>query len=221
MIVRSLVKKLIHPFLKLGYNLYYLKPRPYRYHDIEVLVHPKVFSPKFTISTKILLDYIDALTLKNISFLELGCGSGIISLLAASKGAMVTASDINNFALEALKKTSQKNNLPLSIVYSDLFDEITQEHFDYIIINPPYYPRKPKNEKEHAWFCGENFEYFYKLFNQLPNYIHKNIVLMILSEDCNISHIKKIASENGLTMRCIFEKTVVKEKNFIFSIEIS
>ena len=71
-----------------------------------------MFPPHYTISTKILLDYISNLDLKNKTLLELGCGSGIISLFAASKGALVTASDINKKALKALEnsaKTSSSN----------------------------------------------------------------------------------------------------------------
>ncbi len=218
MIIRSFIKKLIHPFLKLGYDLYHSKPRPYHYKHLKVLIHPEVFSPKFTISTKILLEYLEPLNLKKTSFLELGCGSGIISLLAASKGAIVTASDINTIALKALKEASKNNNVSINTVYSDLFEKFHQKRFDYIIINPPYYPRDPQNDKEQAWFCGTNFEYFQKLFHQLPNHIHQNNVFMILSQDCDIIHIKKIAAKRGLTLDCIFEKVVAKEKNFIFSI---
>lgn len=218
-IMRNFIKKITHPFLKYGLKLYYYKPRKYCYEDIYIKVHPDVFPPHLTLSTKILLDFIKPLNLKNKSFLELGCGSGIISLLASKKEAKVLASDINEKALEFLKKNSIKNELPVTIIQSDLFDNIENIHFDYIIINPPYYPKKPKTVKEQAWFCGENFEYFEKLFYQLNSKIELQNVFMILSEDCEIEKIKRIGLQNNLSFEILKSKTVFKEKNYIYSLK--
>lgn len=215
--MRNFIKKITHPFLKLGLKLYYFKPRKYCYEKVCVKVHPDVFPPHLTFSTKILLDFIQPLELKNKSFLELGCGSGIISLYASKKGAIVTASDINQTALNYLNKNAKENSLNIEIIYSDLFDSIKKQSFDYIIINPPYYPKKPENIKENAWFCGENFEYFEKLFYQLKNIECLNI-FMILSQDCDIERIKAISNKNQLTISIL--KTIQKniESNFIFEI---
>lgn len=212
------IKKIIFPIAKLAFDTYHLRQRNYTYEGIEVAISAEVFPPHFTISTKILLNYIKPLDLTDKTFLELGCGSGIISLFAASKGANVTASDINKVAINALKLASAKNEIEVNVVYSDLFDDLTDHTFEYIIINPPYYPKAPKSDKERAWFCGEDFEYFKKLFTQLPTHLAPN-TWMILSEDCEIEHIKQLAAKNGLSFELILQKSVVKEKNYIFSIQ--
>lgn len=217
--MRLFLKKITHPFLKLGLKLFYLKPRKYSYDGIKVLVHPEVFPPHLTLSTKILLDFINPMNLENKTLLELGCGSGIISLYASKKQAIVTATDINKIALQYLEKASLKNNLDLEIIQSDLFDNLQNRIYDYIIINPPYYPRTPKNTKEKAWFCGENFEYFEKLFKQIPNHItNSSNVFMILSNDCDIEHIKSITSKSDLNLKIFFEKKILGEINYIFKI---
>ncbi|QMU62863.1 MAG: methyltransferase [Flavobacteriaceae bacterium] len=217
--MRNFLKKITHPLLKIAANIYFLKPRKYIYKEIHTLVHPEVFAPHFILSTKILLDFVATLNLNNKSFLELGCGSGIISLFAASKGAKVTASDINRKALEYLEISAGRNNLPLNIIYSDLFAELNSKYFDYIIINPPYYPKKPKNMKEKAWFCGEHFEYFQRLFTQLTK--RKDVIntYLILSKDCNMVQIKKIAKANALRLKNVREVMKLKEKNFIFKLQ--
>ena len=217
--IRSIIKRITNPFLKAGLKFYYWKPRKYSYQNIEVLVHPEVFPPHLTLSTKILLDFISELNLKDKTFLELGCGSGIISLYASKKGAIVTASDINKTALEYLAKASEENNLKVDCIYSNLFENLQEKHFDYIIINPPYYPKQPKNIKEEAWFCGEDFEYFKNLFQQFPLFIsEKNSSYMILSEDCEIEKIMSIASKNDLVFETVFQTKKVGEINTIYSI---
>lgn len=220
--MRNILKKITHPFFKIGLGLYYYKPRIYTYKNISVLVHPEVFPPHLTISTKILLDFIEPLELQNKNFLELGCGSGIISILAAKKGANVVATDINKTALKYLEKNSENNQAKLTILYSDLFENLNNQTFDYIIINPPYYPKSPKNIKENAWFCGEDFEYFAELFTQLEK-LKKNHreIFMILSEDCDIDKIKEIASKNNFVFHMVLEKKVMQEYNIIYKINNS
>jgi len=216
---RNFIKKIIHPFLRRGLQYYYRKPRSYTYKGVTTIVHPDVFPPHLTLSTKILLDFISAINLNQKTFLELGCGSGIISLFASKKGALVTASDINMVALEQLEIASSKNELPINCLHSNLFEEISKSHFDYIVINPPYYPKSPETIKQRAWYCGTSFEYFEELFEQIPSYLFKeNKTYMILSEDCEIETIERIASKNQVLFYQVFETIVAAEKNYIFQL---
>lgn len=199
---------------------YLSKTRRYRYKDISLSISPEVFHPGFFFSTQLLLHYINKLPLKGKDFLELGCGSGLISIAAAKKGAKVTASDINPVALELLKKNSNQNKVDMEILLSDLFNHIPKQQFDIIAINPPYYKKKPLTPKDHAWFCGENGEYFSSLFNSITAYMNPGTeILMVLIEDCDMEMIKGFAEKNGFVLHLVYTRKNILEKNFIFKIE--
>jgi release factor glutamine methyltransferase len=195
--------------------------RSYTYKNIRVEVPPTVFHPGFFFSTKLLLNYISEFDLKERSLLELGAGSGLISLFAASKGAIVTASDISESAVNALRKNKYTNNEDLHIIHSDMFDSIPKQYFDFIAVNPPYYKQDPATEKDHAWFCGTNGEYFHKFFSQLSSYINEHSkVLMVLCDGCDLDMIKAFAAKNQLLMECVRTDKNYLETNFIYSIRM-
>jgi release factor glutamine methyltransferase len=211
--------KILTPVLQALLKSYLRKPRSYRYKDLKVIVEPGVFYPRFVFSTKLLLDFLDERDLSGKKFLELGAGCGIISLLAARKGAIVTASDINPIAVENIKKNAIGNHLELNIIQSDLFKNIQEKDFDMIVIAPPYYPKDPKDFGEMAWYCGKDFDYFVKLFPQLFDHsVSSSEIIMILSEDCNISRIKEIASLSGFEFEVIRQMKRIGEMNYIFRI---
>lgn len=217
--MKRLYKKILSPFLRVFVKYYFAKPRYFRYKKIRAIVLPDVFFPHFTFSTKILLNFLENKELKNKNFLELGCGTGIISVLAANNGANVLSSDISPKAIDNAKLNATKNNAEIRFALSDLFKNIPSQQFDTIIINPPYYPKNPLNIADQAWYCGANFEYFEKLFLSLPFYFNtKSEVLLILSEDCEIEYIKSIAAKNSLKFSLVLEKKKWGEINYIFQV---
>jgi release factor glutamine methyltransferase len=213
------ILKYLSPVLQPLYRKYVSTIRPFRYKNIHILVKPGVFYPGFIISTKLFLQYIGKLDLRGKAFLELGAGSGIISLYAASKGAIVTASDINPVAVQNIHENAVMNKAEVEVIESDLFESIPKSAFDYIIIAPPYYPKDPADFAEMAWYCGEKFEYYEKLYRQLPGFYNdKTQVLMILSDDCNIQKIKEIGERNSLGFSLQQKKRKLGEWNFIYRI---
>jgi release factor glutamine methyltransferase len=152
-------------------------------------------------------------------FLELGAGTGLISIQAAKNGATVTATDISPVAIECLRRNSDQNKVKLEIILSDLFASIPNQLFDIIAINPPYYKKQPLTMADHAWYCGENGEYYEQLFTKLGKYIHKNsLVLMVLSEECDINMISEIASGHNFYMQKKITKKSAWEYLYIYQI---
>ena len=77
--------------------------------------------------------------------LEIGCGTGIISVHLAFKGAQVTAVDLNPKAVEATRFNSTNNGVKIEVLEGDMFAPVEDRRFGTIVCNPPYLP--PSDEK--------------------------------------------------------------------------
>ena len=193
-------------------NSYYSK------HGLSITVLPGVFHPGLFLSTNIFIEFIKTLELSQKKVLELGAGSGMISLFCAKQGAIVTASDINRNAFEGIQQNAKKNKLNVSVILSDLFEKLDPSQFDVIIINPPYYPKNPRSEMEQAFYCGEDFDYFKRLFKGLKIANNECDIYMILSEDCDCYRISKLAQHNGLILKEVMRTKKWLEWNYIFKL---
>jgi release factor glutamine methyltransferase len=218
--MRGLVKYIVSTTYKPLLVKYLSKTRTYSYKGIHLEIPPQVFHPGFFFSTKLLLRYIAKEHLNKKSFLELGAGSGLLSIYAAKKGANVMATDISPIAIECVRRNAGENGVEVNTFHSDLFDQIPKQPFDFILINPPYYKKKPLSISEYAWYCGENGEYFQHLFKALHHYIHKgSSVLMVLCDGCDLQMIKNLATQNLFSMKCVNKKETLIEKNYVFKIQ--
>ncbi|MFI5136149.1 MAG: methyltransferase [Chitinophagales bacterium] len=196
---------------------YLSKERVYFYHGITLKILPGVFHPGLFFSTKFLLSYLENFDLKNKTLLEPGAGSGLISFIAEKKGATVTATDLSVRALEGLRLNRDALSSQIEIIRSDVFEKIPRQAFDFIIINPPYYPKNVTEEWQMAWNCGEDFEYFSKLFSRLSDYTHPDSkVIMVLSEDCDIFTIRNLAKQHEWNLEERNRKRFWWEWNFIY-----
>ncbi len=217
--LRTFLRPVLHRVLPPVVKFYLRKPRRYRYDGLELVIQPGVFHPGMYISTRYFLEHIRALDLAGKKVLELGAGSGLISLWCARSGAEVTASDISSLAVENVQDGAKRNGLTLQVVQSDLFEQLPPGYFDFIFINPPYYPGTPSNEEAHAWYCGPEFGYFDRLFQGLGDYVGPDSkVLMVLSEDCELDRISGAGEPYHWRMQEIHREWRRGEWNYIFEL---
>ncbi|MCL2031716.1 MAG: methyltransferase [Methanomassiliicoccaceae archaeon] len=87
--------------------------------------------------------------------LEIGCGSGIVSMHCALNGGVVTCGDINKKAVALTKRNMALNSLDADVVETDLYSNISGR-FDTIIFNIPYLPVKEEGDLALAWSGGDD-----------------------------------------------------------------
>jgi len=214
--VRYIVSKTYKPLLV----KYLSTTRGYTFRGIVLDIPPPVFHPGFFFSTKMLIRHLDQQAIEGKRFLELGAGSGLISIYAAIRAAQVVATDISATAISCVIDNAERNEVAIEVIKSDLFKNIPRCRFDIVVINPPYYKKAISREADLPWHCGENGEYFQNLFMDLRNYVHDTTdVWMVLCEGCDIEMIKGLAAKNHFSMECVQTKKTLLEDNYIFKIE--
>ena len=101
---------------------------------------------------------------QKVNVLEIGTGSGIISVMLALlvKDIKIIAVDINEKALELAKQNAIKHNVEENIEFrlSNLYENVTETNIDLVISNPPYIaddyelPQNVSYEPSNALFGG-------------------------------------------------------------------
>jgi len=118
---------------------------------IQLDIRPEVYLPAE--DTYLLLSAIQVE--KGERVLEMGCGSGLLSLHMARAGAAVTAVDMDERAVAAAEKSARLNGLDLRAVKSDLFNDVGGR-FDLIVFNPPYLRGEVRGQEDLCWAGGED-----------------------------------------------------------------
>ena len=154
------------------------------------------------------------------SVLEMGTGSGIISLHCAKLGCKVTAADISEKALGCAKNNAKINNLDIQFIQSDLFSNITEE-FDTIIFNPPYLSSENAqvlavDDKRQLIGGEEGHELSVKFMEQAVQHLVPNGKIYLLTStetsDKVIQHARKLFLTNKIKeQRMFFEVLAVWE----------
>lgn len=146
-----------------------------------IAVFPTVYAPNvYNQPMRQFLNDQDLRWAKDV--LEIGTGTGVLSLIALRKGAgHVIGTDIN---LEATansiynsEKLGYKNNFDSRLVplsSPGAFVVIKKhETFDLIISNPPWFEGKPKTIEEYAVYDSE-YKLLYSLIDGLDRHLKKN-----------------------------------------------
>lgn len=167
-----------------------------------------------------LLDYLEGIDVQNRQFLELGCGTATQACRAVQKGAVGHASDITLASCKNARLNADQNDIDLNVYQSDIFDQIPPEQeFDLIFVNPPFISKYPEHDRDFAFCCGEQYEYYEYLFRDLRHRLKVGgKLIMALAKSCNCSKIESMAKDANFEFRKVDKCKKYAETNYLFEI---
>lgn len=142
--------------------------------------------------------------------LEIGPGTGIISLTASKTAKNVTCIDINPKAVNCTKRNVKLNNIQnITVLEGDLFEPVKDKKFDLILFNTPYLPTDELDMADDlltkAWDGGEDGrDTIDRFLNELKKHLNKG---------GRVQLVQSSLSDN--------KKTCRKLKKLGFSVEIT
>ena len=211
------VRRAVHPlFLKHWLHRRSSLSVRTRVEGFDLDVFPMVFHPRYFGSSAILARLVSSLQLTGKSFLDLGCGSGLIGMCAARAGARVTAVDINAEAVRCTLTNAGRHSLDITAQESDLFSAIGGRQFDVIAFNPPFLLGTPQSAADRAFYGGMNFDVIRKFATDARAHLATGgSIYMILSADIDIAHIEQVFRDQSfkisrvLSSRWLFGEEMV------------
>lgn len=169
--------------------------------DFEITVLKNVYAPRFFTDSVWFLDVVPVI-LKGTSFLEIGCGTGIISIACAMQGANVVATDINPDAVKNTRINAENHNLEIDVREGDVYGPLrSSERFNFIFWAHPF---NNSPEPVNDILLRSGFDYQYE---GLKKYIAgardhltpKGRLLLGTGDSADIGTITSVAAEHGYT----------------------
>ncbi|MEU0247282.1 class I SAM-dependent methyltransferase [Streptomyces sp. NPDC006235] len=179
-----------------------------------------VFAPLHAGTTEIVLDMLglcDPVGPLRGSFLEIGCGTGVVAVTAALAGCeRVVASDINAEAVANAALNARRHQVAdrVRAVHSDLFEALPAgERFDSIVWSSPYV-RAPEEYRfatdlERA-YVDPGYEAHRRYVDEAPRRLTRDgRALLHFSSRGDMDGLHRIAEETGRRLRVLRKLTVV------------
>lgn len=194
----------------------------YKTRDNEIIklnMHESVYEPRedSLLLAKVLEEELERCKAKNESkksVLEIGCGSGLLSIIAAKRGCDVTAADINPAAVECAERNAELNNVRIKAVLSNLFDNAGGK-FGLIVFNPPYLPEE-QTEDSMAWAGGKNLEVITRFIENAKLHLNDNgRILIVISSLSKPEAVLNQFADNCFVAEIEAEQKIPWEKLFV------
>ena len=213
----------------------YKKGKPLQYivgtapfYDLTLKVNENVLIPRFETEylTEKTINYSKKHFQNKIKILDIGTGSGAIAIaLKKHLNSNVTASDISLDALKLAKENAKQNNVEITFIHSNIFENIKGK-YDVIISNPPYiaYDEEVeeivKNNEPHlALYADDNGLYFYKeIIKSSQKYLNKKSILAFEIGMTQGNYLKEYANHYFPKSKISIEKDLTGRDRYLFII---
>jgi len=174
---------------------------------IAIRTHPEVYEPAE--DTMLLSDNLRVE--KGDRVLEIGVGSGYLSLVASRNAEYVVGTDTNIHAVRLAKSNARLNSVAnVEFILADLVGPIIGR-FDLIFINPPYLPKIGNLEQtciDSSWNGGiDGREIIDRFLKQVADRLNESgKVLIVQSSISDPNRTVEMLAEHGFEVRTIAER---------------
>ncbi|MEM1112171.1 MAG: RsmD family RNA methyltransferase [Pseudomonadota bacterium] len=190
----------------------------FEYESLDLLVHPGVFPP-----------YVDGVLVADTirvapgeRWLDACTGSGLIGLVAASRGAQVTVTDINPRAVDNALENAEKLGIreQFSGAVADVFPP-PDTPYDVITINPPYSDHAACDLIERSvWDPGN--QVLYRFLAGLPDYLAQGgRAYLGWADFANLSLVALCCKERGIEARITARRRDEHSEFVVFELAIT
>jgi release factor glutamine methyltransferase len=182
--------------------------------QLDITVFPGVYPPSE--DTYLLLDSL--MIGEDDSFLEVGCGTGLISITVARKANRVVCIDSSIDAVQNTLENLRRNRLHqrCHIIESDLLSALSSSaKFSLIVFNPPYLPDdEDLTDLDHALVGGESgVEITQRFIGQAVKHLMGGgRIYVVVSSLANVDSIRRTMIEYGLAVETVSEESMFFEK---------
>jgi len=184
--------------IRLLLNLYHRLCPVARYEEIgglKLKVFPGVFDPKHTISAGLLME--SGFSVQGL-VVDVGSGSGVLSLALARHADEVISIDIDYKALQNVMENAKLYGLSdkIHVVAADIGSFHLSCKCDAVVSNPPYLPLKPVTEIDKLWCAGEGLEIVRSIITFASKYLKEKGLLKFTSSSLSLQWVKYFLEKN-------------------------
>ena len=176
------------------------------FYGYKINVNKNVLNPRFETETLLekTIKYIKDLKLEKKSVIEIGTGSGCISITLKKELEQldITSIDISRKALKVAKKNAKYNKANITFLKQNIFKFNPINKYDILISNPPYITKNDKvdesikYEPKNAIYADETGLKFYEhILSTCNKYLNKKNLIAFEIGDKQGKSIKELAKK--------------------------
>ena len=199
------------------------------FYGNEILVNKNVLIPRFETETLVekTINYIKKYNLENANVLEIGTGSGCISITLKKEipTLNITSIDKSKKALKVAKKNINKNKTNINLIKEDVFKYNPLNKYSVLISNPPYLSKDEKIDKEckyepkMALFAKNDGLYFYEhIIKTSKKYMNDKSILAFEIGYMQGDYLKEYAKTYYPNASITIEKDLSNKNRYLFII---
>jgi release factor glutamine methyltransferase len=144
--------------------------------------------------------------------LDMGTGSGVNAILAASKSSAVVAVDISVPAVDAARENAAANGVAdrVSVRLSDVFDAVDGV-FDLIVFDPPFRWFAPRSVLEAA-STDENYRALTRFFAQVREHLDVDgRILLFFGSSGDLAYLQQLITDARFNAQVVAQESLIRD----------